>query len=98
MQRFRIRKPFQQFQNSSFLLLKENSNIVEVNSTTEDGFNQGFIELKKIREKELRESDEVNSEEFKLKIQELQLVIEQLIWLTNLSESVLKNTKILMEN
>ena len=48
-----------------------------------------FIELKNIRSKEIRENS-ATEEEFQLKMQEAQLVIEQLIWLSNLSESILK--------
>jgi uncharacterized membrane protein (TIGR01666 family) len=82
----------------SILFLKENSSAAEINPKTGDGLTQSFSELKKIRDKELSGADDTNSEEFKLKTQEVQLVIEQLIWLTNLSESVLKNTKILVED
>jgi uncharacterized membrane protein (TIGR01666 family) len=56
-----------------------------------------FTELKNIRAKELKEGVPINEEDFLLKMQEAQLVIEQLIWLTNLSENIVKNTKILME-
>ena len=51
-----------------------------------------FTELKNIRAKELRNSA-VDETDFQLKMQEAQLVIEQLIWLTNLSESILKATR-----
>lgn len=50
-----------------------------------------FSELKSIRAKELHEDLE-NDDDFKLKLEEAQLVIEQLIWLTNLSENILKAT------
>lgn len=56
-----------------------------------------FTELKNIRAKELKEGKPINEEDFLLKMQEAQLVIEQLIWLTNLSENIVKNTKILMK-
>ena len=56
-----------------------------------------LIELKKIREQELSQGSDVNSEAFKLKMREAQLVIEQLIWLTNLSENILKTTKVLLK-
>jgi uncharacterized membrane protein YccC len=55
-----------------------------------------FLELKNIRAKEIRDNSS-NEEEFQLKMQEAQLVIEQLIWLTNLSESVLKASRKLVE-
>lgn len=49
-----------------------------------------FTELKNIRAKELRETHLTENEEFLLRMQEAQLVIEQLVWLTNLSESIVK--------
>ena len=57
-----------------------------------------FSELKNSREKELKAGIAIDEEAFKLKMQEAQLVIEQLIWLTNLSENILKTTKELMES
>ena len=56
-----------------------------------------FTELKNIRARELKEGIPMDEEAFQLKMQEAQLVIEQLIWLTNLSENILKTTKLLME-
>jgi uncharacterized membrane protein YccC len=57
---------------------------------------KGFTELMAIRLKEITEknpSDAAN----KVQMQEAQLIIEQLVWLINLSENILKNTKILVE-
>ncbi len=51
-----------------------------------------FMELKNIRSKEIRENS-ATEEEFQWKMQEAQLVIEQLIWLSNLSESILKTSQ-----
>lgn len=51
-----------------------------------------FTELKNIRAKELRDNT-TDETDFQQKMQEAQLVIEQLIWLTNLSESILKATR-----
>jgi len=86
----------------SILILKDNNNLQEINSQIDasGSFNQGLVELTKIRERELSERDnvDVDSEEFKLKMQESQLVIEQLIWLTNLSEGILKNTRELIQD
>ncbi|NMH29215.1 FUSC family protein [Flavobacterium silvaticum] len=56
-----------------------------------------FIELKKIREKELAEGIE-QSDEFRLRMQEAQLVIEQLVNLSNLSENILKTTQKLLSD
>lgn len=52
-----------------------------------------FTELKNIRAKELSESKNINEESFREKMQEAQLVIEQLIWLTSLTENILKAVK-----
>lgn len=57
---------------------------------------KGFTELMAIRLKEITEknpSDAAN----KVQMQEAQLIIEQLVWLINLSENILKNTKLLVE-
>ncbi|TAF71899.1 MAG: FUSC family protein [Flavobacterium sp.] len=57
---------------------------------------KGFTELMAIRLKEITEknpSDAAN----KVQMQEAQLIIEQLVWLINLSENILKNTKSLVE-
>lgn len=52
-----------------------------------------FIELNKIRSRELKEANAIDEEVFQLKMQEAQLVIEQLTWLTSLSENVVKTTR-----
>ena len=52
-----------------------------------------FTELRKIRAKELQENEHIQGEEYHLKMQEAQLVIEQLVWLTNLSENIVKTAK-----
>ncbi|CAM3358125.1 Integral membrane protein YccS N-terminal domain-containing protein [Flavobacterium longum] len=49
-----------------------------------------FTELRNIRAKELAQSKNINEASFKLKMQEAQLVIEQLVWLTNMTENILK--------
>jgi uncharacterized membrane protein (TIGR01666 family) len=55
-----------------------------------------FTELNKIREREIKSNTIDNDADFKLEMQEAQLVIEQLIWLTSLSESIYKITNTLM--
>jgi len=77
-------------------LLKEENMIIDTNSNSDESTNESFIELKKMQEKELSQGIDVNSEAFKHKMREAQLVIEQLIWLTNLSENILKTTKKLL--
>ena len=52
-----------------------------------------FTELKNIRARELREIHVTDEEEFKLKMEEAHLVIEQLVWLNSISEKIVKATK-----
>lgn len=55
-----------------------------------------FTELKNIRTRELQQGHLEESEEFRLKMEESQLVIEQLVNLTGLSENILKSVKRLL--
>jgi uncharacterized membrane protein YccC len=55
-----------------------------------------FTELKNIRTRELQAEDLLDEEAFLLKMQEAQLVIEQLIWLNNLSENIIKNAQMVV--
>lgn len=80
------------------LLLKEQNDTLETTLVSKENTNQSFSELRKIREKELMQGEDENSESFKLKMQEAQLVIEQLVWLTNLSENIVKTTKVFMNS
>lgn len=77
-------------------ILKENDLDFKENTPKEE-LAMRFTELKNIRERELKEGNPIDEEAFQLKMQEAQLVIEQLIWLTNLSENIVKTTKILIE-
>lgn len=52
-----------------------------------------FTELKNIRARELREIHLTDDEEFRLKMEEAHLVIEQLVWLNSLSEKIVKATR-----
>jgi uncharacterized membrane protein YccC len=54
-----------------------------------------FTELKNIRARELSQSRNIDEEAFRVKMQEAQLVIEQLVWLTNMTENILKAVKAL---
>jgi uncharacterized membrane protein YccC len=49
-----------------------------------------FTELKNIRARELSQSRSISPSDFHAKMEEAQLVIEQLIWLTNMTENILK--------
>ena len=83
--------------DSAISILKDENNQIENDTTIDENLNNSLIELKKIRERELAQGSDVNSEDFKHKMREAQLVIEQLIWLTNLSENILKTTKVLLK-
>ena len=80
---------------NAMLLLKEDEAEPKDNSTEEIG--KRFTELKNIRARDLNQVNGIDEEAYQLKMQESQLVIEQLIWLTNLSENIVKTTKILMQ-
>jgi len=49
-----------------------------------------FTELKNIRARELSQSKNIDEQSFHMKMQEAQLVIEQLVWLTNMTENIVK--------
>nr|WP_315198763.1 FUSC family membrane protein [uncultured Flavobacterium sp.] len=80
------------------IALLENEIILDFDEITNEELANRFTELKNIRQNELKEGNKIDEEAFAFKMQEAQLVIEQLIWLTNLSEGILKNTKKLMED
>jgi uncharacterized membrane protein (TIGR01666 family) len=52
-----------------------------------------FTELKNIRAQELKELEITDEQEFRLRMEEAQLVIEQLMWLSSLSERIVKATR-----
>ena len=80
--------------NQSILMLQDEN--IDVAIEIDDDTNDSFNELKKIREQELSEGSDTDT--FLYKMREAQLVIEQLIWLTNLSENILKTTKTLLKS
>lgn len=75
-------------------LLNEDVNLDENHLNSKVNTNQSFTELKKISEQEIRINNDSDIKNFNLKMQEAQLVIEQLVWLTNISENIVKTTKI----
>ena len=81
--------------NASMEVLNTSSKSAQLPYKPED-LEVRFMELKNIRAKEIRENS-TNEEDFQTKMQEAQLVIEQLIWLTNLSESILKASQKLVQ-
>lgn len=54
-----------------------------------------FTELKNIRARELKEAQITDEEEFRLKMEEAHLVIEQLVWLGGISEKIVKGARLL---
>ncbi|MFC6097860.1 FUSC family membrane protein [Flavobacterium qiangtangense] len=81
--------------NLNFAITFANLEVSEqmANSENNEDLAMRFTELKNIRAKELKEAHLSDDDEFQLKMQEAQLVIEQLVWLTNLSESIVKASK-----
>ncbi|MGL5111567.1 MAG: FUSC family membrane protein [Flavobacterium sp.] len=58
---------------------------------------KGYLELMKLKIKEMTEKDPENVSKNSVQMQEAQLIIEQLVWLINLSEDIDKNTRLLLE-
>lgn len=56
-----------------------------------------YSEIKKIRVDEINENLKENEENLKINLQEIQMIKEQLIWLTNLSSNIVTTTKSLMQ-
>lgn len=71
--------------------LNKKQNVASLTTDEKLRLDLSFSELKNIRAKELKNNN-INDEDFQLKMEEAQLVIDQLIWLINLSENVLKAT------
>jgi uncharacterized membrane protein (TIGR01666 family) len=69
----------------------------EITSEITEDLDIRFTQLKNIRARELKENHPDDAE-FQLKMQESQLVIEQLIWLTNLSQSIIKTAQTFHES
>ena len=71
-------------------VLVENKNVL-VENTEKATIN--FSELRKNKLEELKKSEDNNSPDYQYKMQEIQMVVEQLIWLNNLSDNILKSTQ-----
>jgi uncharacterized membrane protein YccC len=71
--------------------LNKKQNVSSLTTDEKLRLDLSFSELKNIRAKELKNNN-IDDEDFQLKMEEAQLVIDQLIWLINLSENVLKAT------
>jgi hypothetical protein len=57
-----------------------------------------YSEIKKIKVDEINESQNLDQENLKINLQEIQFIKEQLIWLANLSTNILTTTKSLMQS
>lgn len=64
-------------------------------NTTQEDLAMRFTELKNIRARELKETHLTEEDEFRLKMEEAHLVIEQLVWLNSLSEKIVKASRLL---
>jgi uncharacterized membrane protein YccC len=78
--------------DNAIAMLNMESEITGVNPEGED-VAMRFTELKNIRARELQEIHVTEEEEFRLKMEEAQLVIEQLVWLNSISEKIVKTTR-----
>lgn len=67
----------------------------KTNEAESEDLNPRFSELKNIRARELSQNNDINDESIREKMLEAQLVIEQLIWMTNASEKIKKTVKVL---
>lgn len=76
--------------NNAISLMNMDVQAEEAQQAQNEDLAMRFTELKNIRARELREGHITEEEEFKLKMEEAQLVIEQLVWLNSLSEKIVK--------
>lgn len=76
--------------NDAITILNNEKSETHENANPKEDIALRFTELRNIREKELKEAHLYDHDQFELKMQEAQLVIEQLRWLTNLSEKIVK--------
>ncbi|UGU16320.1 FUSC family protein [Sinomicrobium kalidii] len=84
--------------DNAMQLLSEEQQKIPVNTEAREELNLRFTELKKIREKEIRNSNGAYDDNFKSKMEEGQLIIEHLIGLTNLSENIAKAIRDIQNN
>lgn len=75
------------------IALLKNETIVTDTFFDKEDVTLQFEELKRINFNRLATDDELDKETRQAKMQEAQMVIEQLIWMSNLAEKILKNTK-----
>ena len=83
--------------DAAILILNRKDGESQTLDDMDTNLDRPFVELKKLRALEIITETTTDKADFKLKMEEAQLVIEQLIWLTSLSENILKTTKILVD-
>ncbi|HTG66925.1 MAG TPA: FUSC family membrane protein [Flavobacterium sp.] len=76
--------------------LLNNPDSDSLTTASNEELNQRLTELKNIRARELKQIKMIDEEAYQIKMQEAQLVIEQLVWLSSLSENIVKTTQLLM--
>ncbi|MCF6140910.1 FUSC family protein [Flavobacterium sp. K77] len=76
----------------AILILQANATN-EIFETDNEAVKIRFSELQQVKEKEIKANIGLDKEAFQIKMQEAQLIIEQLLWLTNLSKNIVKATK-----
>jgi len=79
-------------------VLRSNDATTVSNFNKKEDLELHFTKLKNIRANELKENPAIDEAEFQSKMQEAQLVIEQLIWLTSISEKIIRDTEKLEKN
>jgi uncharacterized membrane protein (TIGR01666 family) len=79
--------------DNAMALLNMETRAGEAQEANDQELAMRITELKNIRAAELREIHITDEEEFRLKMEEAQLVIEQLVWLNTISEKILRATK-----
>jgi uncharacterized membrane protein (TIGR01666 family) len=75
---------------NAIMLLTMDAQAETENKSGSEELAMRFTELRNIRARELKEGHITADEEFRLRMQEAQLVIEQLVWLNSLSEKIVK--------
>ncbi|HJR99795.1 MAG TPA: FUSC family membrane protein [Flavobacterium sp.] len=90
-----VNKAIENLEFAMKLLNNRNTDVKALASNEE--LNQRLTELKNIRAKELKQIKLIDEEEYQIKMQEAQLVIEQLVWITSLSENIVKTSEILID-
>ncbi|HSD08208.1 FUSC family membrane protein [Flavobacterium sp.] len=86
----------QNLENAIKVLNEEEISTTE--HTSQNDLAVRFRELRNIRVAELKEGVSIDDKAFQVKMQEAQLVIEQLMWLINLSKNIFNTTKILADS